>query len=75
MSKFCGCDNLTASLKRMRAVGEMMVGDKATVRVDLLRFMHEIAKGMAYLHGCGVLHGDLRVRIFIHICTTFGAGG
>ncbi|KDR78141.1 hypothetical protein GALMADRAFT_245167 [Galerina marginata CBS 339.88] len=27
---------------------------------DLLRFMHEIAKGMQYLHGQGVLHGDLR---------------
>ncbi|ESK86494.1 hypothetical protein Moror_9860 [Moniliophthora roreri MCA 2997] len=27
---------------------------------DLLRFMHEIAKGMEYLHGNGVLHGDLK---------------
>ncbi|CAA7263929.1 unnamed protein product [Cyclocybe aegerita] len=27
---------------------------------DLFRFMHEIAKGMAYLHGQGVLHGDLK---------------
>ncbi|KAJ3889164.1 hypothetical protein GG344DRAFT_52196 [Lentinula edodes] len=27
---------------------------------DLLRFMHEIAKGMEYLHGQGVLHGDLK---------------
>ena len=27
---------------------------------DLFRFMHEIARGMAYLHGNGVLHGDLK---------------
>ncbi|KAK7046149.1 hypothetical protein VNI00_007152 [Paramarasmius palmivorus] len=27
---------------------------------DLVRFMHEIAKGMEYLHGNGVLHGDLK---------------
>jgi hypothetical protein len=28
---------------------------------DLYRFMHEIAKGMEYLHENGVLHGDLKV--------------
>jgi hypothetical protein len=28
---------------------------------DLYRFMHEIAKGMEYLHANGVLHGDLKV--------------
>ncbi|KAI9457372.1 hypothetical protein HD554DRAFT_2225096 [Boletus coccyginus] len=60
VSKFCSGDNLAASLKQARVVGTMVVGDKSTVRVDLLRFMHEIAKGMAYLHGRGVLHGDLR---------------
>ena len=30
--------------------------------VDLLKMIHEIAKGMAYLHSKGVLHGDLKVR-------------
>ena len=29
--------------------------------VDLLKMIHEIAKGMAYLHSKGVLHGDLKV--------------
>lgn len=28
---------------------------------DLLKFIYEIAKGMDYLHGQGVLHGDLKV--------------
>lgn len=30
--------------------------------VDLLKMIHQIAKGMAYLHGRGILHGDLKVR-------------
>ena len=30
--------------------------------VDLLKMIHEIAKGMAYLHSKDVLHGDLKVR-------------
>ncbi|OSC98358.1 hypothetical protein PYCCODRAFT_1480695 [Trametes coccinea BRFM310] len=28
--------------------------------VDVLKMVHEIAKGMAYLHSMGVLHGDLK---------------
>ena len=31
--------------------------------VNLLKMVHEIAKGMAYLHGKGVLHGDLKVSL------------
>jgi len=27
---------------------------------DLLKFMHEVSKGMEYLHSKGVLHGDLK---------------
>ncbi|KAJ3927538.1 MAG: hypothetical protein NXY57DRAFT_1105715 [Lentinula lateritia] len=34
--------------------------EKVPKEWDLLRFMHEIAKGMEYLHGQGVLHGDLK---------------
>lgn len=62
VSKFCSRGNLTASLKRAKMEGAMVVASE-----DLLRCMHEVAKGMAYLHGCGVLHGDLRVRRFIYI--------
>lgn len=65
VSKFCSGGNLVALLKRARVAGVTM-GNGAMVHVDPLRCMHEIAKGMAYLHGCGVLHGDLRVgRLFI----------
>ncbi|KAH7868923.1 uncharacterized protein C8R40DRAFT_1060595, partial [Lentinula edodes] len=45
---------------------------------DLLRFMHEISKGMEYLHGQGVLHGDLKasnvlVDVKIHcVISDFG---
>jgi Protein tyrosine and serine/threonine kinase len=38
---------------------------------DLYRFMHEIAKGMEYLHENGVLHGDLKVRLAL----SFGSVG
>ena len=31
---------------------------------DVFRFMLDIAKGMEYLHENGVLHGDLKVRVF-----------
>jgi hypothetical protein len=41
------------------------VGDGTVPREwDLYRFMHEIAKGMEYLHANGVLHSDLKVSFF-----------
>ncbi|KAL0952988.1 hypothetical protein HGRIS_007199 [Hohenbuehelia grisea] len=45
---------------------------------DLLRFMHEIAKGMEYLHSRSVLHGDLKgVNVLVNdrlhcVITDFG---
>jgi len=38
------------------------LSDADAAKVDALKMMHEIAKGMAYLHKKGVLHGDLKVR-------------
>jgi serine/threonine protein kinase len=37
--------------------------DAEAARVDSLRMIHEISKGMAYLHREGVLHGDLKVNV------------
>lgn len=31
--------------------------------MDLLRYLHEVSKGMEYLHSNGVLHGDLKVCV------------
>jgi abelson tyrosine-protein kinase 1 len=39
------------------------LSDAEAARVDALKMIHEISKGMAYLHKQGVLHGDLKVRI------------
>ena len=39
------------------------LSDTDAARVDALKMIHEISKGMAYLHKQGVLHGDLKVRI------------
>lgn len=36
------------------------LSDADAARVDVLKMMHEISKGMAYLHKQGVLHGDLK---------------
>jgi abelson tyrosine-protein kinase 1 len=40
---------------------EAMLDDPAK---GVLRMIHEITRGMAYLHGKGVLHGDLKVRLW-----------
>jgi abelson tyrosine-protein kinase 1 len=54
----------------IRGAGKLIAHSRGTIPAgqvsdvsrewDLLRFMHEIAKGMEYLHSQGVLHGDLK---------------
>ena len=39
------------------------LSDADAARIDAVRMIYEISKGMAYLHEQGVLHGDLKVRI------------
>ena len=51
VSPYCENGSLVTWLRSMRS------GDE----VDMLRCMHQIAKGMEYLHNKGVLHGDLKV--------------
>ena len=60
VSKFCSEGNLAETLKRSRTVGTTTAGNE--VHLILLKRMYEIAKGVAYLHEYGILHGDLRVR-------------
>ncbi|KAJ7617179.1 hypothetical protein FB45DRAFT_756602 [Roridomyces roridus] len=49
--------SLSGFLRRVAMEGEKGMDGREG---DLLRFMHEIAKGMEYLHEQGVLHGDLK---------------
>ncbi|KAJ7144142.1 hypothetical protein C8R44DRAFT_691771 [Mycena epipterygia] len=49
--------SLNSFLRRVAQEGDAA---KTGREGDLLRFMHEIAKGMEYLHAKGVLHGDLK---------------
>lgn len=56
---------------RMLSLGPYTSGSSGGVdskETELLRFMHEIAKGMEYLHRNGVVHGDLKVGIFRCAC-------
>ncbi|KAK7055315.1 kinase domain-containing protein [Favolaschia claudopus] len=49
--------NLSGFLRRVALEGDAARDGRES---DLLRFMHEVAKGMEYLHEKGVLHGDLK---------------
>ncbi|KAJ7367714.1 hypothetical protein DFH08DRAFT_4178 [Mycena albidolilacea] len=49
--------SLSTFLRRVAQEGDASQNSREG---DLLRFMHEIAKGMSYLHEKGVLHGDLK---------------
>ncbi|KAJ6515780.1 hypothetical protein C8R45DRAFT_811380 [Mycena sanguinolenta] len=49
--------SLNSFLRRVAQEGDAAKNSREN---DLPRFMHEIAKGMTYLHDKGVLHGDLK---------------
>ncbi|EIW75046.1 hypothetical protein CONPUDRAFT_140363 [Coniophora puteana RWD-64-598 SS2] len=42
--------------RRVASVGDSLVSPE----VDVIRCMHQVAKGMEYLHSKGVFHGDLK---------------
>jgi abelson tyrosine-protein kinase 1 len=54
VSKYYASGNLVKYLKGL--------SDFEYAKVDTLKMIHEISKGMAYLHKQGVLHGDLKVQ-------------
>ena len=55
--------------ERPTVVLSYLIGLPSRDAVDLLKMIHEIAKGVAYLHSKGVLHGDLKVR---PVCRALG---
>ena len=55
VSKYYPRGNLVKYLKGL--------SDTDAARIDASKMIHEISKGMAYLHKQGVLHGDLKVRL------------
>jgi serine/threonine protein kinase len=66
--------SLSTFLRRVAQEGDAGKNGKEG---DLLRFMHEVAKGMEYLHDKGVLHGDLKVCVFtvVYALTEQPVGG
>ena len=54
VSKYYASGNLVKYLKGL--------SDFEYAKVDTLKMIHQISKGMAYLHKQGVLHGDLKVQ-------------
>ena len=58
--------------RRSAAAGSVSAVGVVPRELDLYRFMHEIAKGMEYLHENGVLHGDLKVCFVFFLCVGVG---
>ena len=59
--------NLRKQVSKYYARGSLVkylkgLSDSEYTKADTLKMIHEISKGMAYLHKQGVLHGDLKVR-------------
>lgn len=70
VSPYCANGSLVGWLKTMRSgagtggalelESGLSSGRGWEVDVDLMRCMHQVSKGMEYLHRKGVLHGDLK---------------